>query len=81
MHPQALTLSAVIILTASLTGCLDEKPPEPTAENCSPGTYEKHLAALSNDSSRDEFTVACKGYLKAQKMTEWKFKKSPEDAY
>lgn len=81
MRIRIIQLGAVIGVIASLTGCFEEKVPEPTAENCSAEIYEKNLASLSKEASRNEFTTGCKGFLKAQKMTKWKFEKSPEDKY
>lgn len=74
-----LTLAASLALT--LVGCFEEKVPEPTADNCAPDMYEKNLASLSKEANRNEFTAACNSFLKAKKMTKWKFEKSPEDKY
>ncbi|MFJ2983683.1 MULTISPECIES: entry exclusion lipoprotein TrbK [unclassified Pseudomonas] len=68
-------------MAIALAGCLEEKVPEPTADNCAPDMYEKNLASLSKEANRNEFTAACDSFLKAKKMTKWKFEKSPEDKF
>lgn len=72
---------AVLGVAAILAGCMEEKVPEPTADNCGPEMYEKNLASLSKESNRNEFVANCKSFLAAKKMTTWKFEKSPEDKY
>ncbi|MBV4490949.1 entry exclusion lipoprotein TrbK [Pseudomonas oryzicola] len=74
-------LTATLGLAVILAGCTEEKVPEPTADNCAPEMYQKNLASLSKESSRNEFTANCKSFLAAKKMTSWKFEKSAEDKY
>lgn len=81
MRIRIFTLPVTAILIASLTGCLEEKAPEPTTENCSKEMYKKIMADLSKESSKNEFSIGCKALLKAHEMTKWEFKKSPEDQY
>ncbi|EST17756.1 entry exclusion lipoprotein TrbK [Pseudomonas putida S610] len=74
-------LGVIGFLAIGLSACFEEKVPEPTAENCAAGAYEKNLAELSKDSNRSEFKEACASKNAAQKMTEWKFEKSPKGKY
>ncbi|ATP42616.1 MULTISPECIES: entry exclusion lipoprotein TrbK [Pseudomonas] len=74
-------LALALSVMAALAGCSEEKVPEPTKENCTAPLYEEHLDSLSKEANRNEFITNCKSFLKARKMTEWKFKKSPEDQF
>jgi len=74
-------LGAAMGLAMILAACSEEKVPEPTADNCAPEMYEKNLASLSKESNRTEFIANCKSFLAAKKMSDWEFKKSPEDNF
>lgn len=74
-------LGAAMGLVMILAACSEEKVPEPTADNCAPKMFEMNLASLSKESNRNEFIANYKSFLAAKKMTEWEFKKSPEDNF
>ncbi|MGE8328604.1 entry exclusion lipoprotein TrbK [Pseudomonas urmiensis] len=81
MDIKVVQLTAAMAMAAILTGCSEEKVPEPTADNCAPEMYEQNLASLSKEANRNEFIANCKSFLAAKKMTEWTFEKSPEGKY
>ncbi|MBK5005756.1 entry exclusion lipoprotein TrbK [Pseudomonas sp. S32] len=72
---------ALMAAAALLTGCFSETVPQATAENCSPVMYEKVLAGLSKESSKNEFKTNCHSLLESKKLTDWTFKKSPKDDF
>jgi len=74
--------AALVLVTAGLlAGCFGEDVPQATAENCSPVMYEKVLAELSKEASKNEFKANCDSFLSSKKMTDWEFKKSPKDDF
>ncbi|WEL55653.1 entry exclusion lipoprotein TrbK [Pseudomonas kermanshahensis] len=81
MKSKILQLAIAVGVLFNLAGCSEEKVPEPTAENCAKGTYEKNLSSLSKEANRNEFIDGCRSFNAAQEMTEWKFEKSPESKY
>ena len=73
----------LILSTAAvfLTGCGQERMPEPNAATCAPEAFQTALNEMRSEASRTAFTEECRAFRKAKQMRQWEFKPSPKDNY
>ena len=74
-------LLVLVIVAASLSGCEQEKVPEPSAAMCTPDAFYAALNEMHSEASRTAFTEECKVFQKANQLRQWQFKPSPKDNY
>lgn len=69
------------IAAVFLTGCGQERMPEPNAATCAPEAFQTALNEMRSEANRTAFVEECRAFVKAKQMRQWEFKPSPQDNY
>lgn len=78
MEKSLFTFTVALLV---LTGCNQEKMPEPNAATCAPLAFQAALNEMRSESNRVVFTEECKAVQKAKQMRRWEFNPSAKDDY
>jgi entry exclusion lipoprotein TrbK len=81
MKKNLFILVAAAAAAVLLTGCGQERMPEPNAATCAPDAFQAALNEMRSEASRIAFTEECRAFQKAKQMRQWEFKPSPKDNY
>ena len=71
----------LVAVAALLSGCEQERMPEPNAATCAPDAIQATLNNMRSEANRTAFTEECRALQKAKQMRQWEFKPSPKDNY
>lgn len=75
------SLFTLVLSILVLSGCGQERRPEPNAAICAPAAFQAALNEMRSEANRTAFTEQCKAFQKAKQMRQWEFKPSPKDDY
>ncbi len=76
-----ISLAALTVIVALISGCGKETMPEPSAGTCAPDAFQKFMSELRDEANRIAFSDACQSFNKVKSMRDWEFKPSPADDF